>query len=67
MCALVLLSGLMTVVFGLEMRLGVHMCTTEESGIIHNGQHLGSAVNSFINQGEFVTMKMLSDCKSSMQ
>ena len=50
----------LTVVFGLGMRLRVHMRTTLENGILHNGQQLGRAVNSFIDQGKFVVMKTLS-------
>ena len=44
-------------VFGLGTRLHVHMHTTLESGVLHNGQQAGRAVNSFIDQGEFVAMK----------
>ena len=50
----------MTMVFGLGMRLCVHMHTTLENGILRNGQQPGSAVNCFTNQDEFVAMKMLS-------
>ena len=50
-------------VFGFEMKLCVHMCTLE-SGVLHNGQQPGRAVNSFIDQGEFVAMKTLSGCKA---
>ena len=39
------------------------MCTTLENGILRNDQQLGSAVNSFIDQGEFVAMKTLSGRK----
>ena len=41
----------------------VHMCTTLENGILRNGQQLGGAVNSFINQGKFVA-KTLSGHKA---
>ena len=50
----------MTVVFGLGTRLCVRMRTTFENGVLHNGQQPGRAVNSFIDQGEFVVMKTLS-------
>ena len=40
------------------------MCTTLENGILRNGQQLGRAVNSFINQGKFVAMKTLSGRKA---
>ena len=53
----------MTVVFGLGMRLRVHMGTTLETGVLRNGQKLGRAENSFINRDEFVTVKTLSGCK----
>ena len=36
--------------------------TTLENGVLRNRQQLGRAVNSFINQGEFVAMKTLSGC-----
>jgi len=36
------------------------MHTTFENGILCNRQHPGSAMNSFINQGEFGAMKTLS-------
>jgi len=54
----------MTVVFGLGTRLRVRMCTTLENGVLSNGQQLGRAENSFIDQSEFVAMKMLSGCKA---
>jgi len=54
----------MTVVFGLGMRLRVGMHTTLENGILRNRQQAGRAENSFIDQGEFVAMKMLSGRKS---
>ena len=38
----------------------MHMRTTFEIGILHNGQQPGSSVNSFIDQGEFGAMKTLS-------
>ena len=50
----------MTVVFGLGTRLRVRMRTTFENGVLRNGQQPGRAVNSFIDQGEFVVMKTLS-------
>ena len=52
----------MTVVLGLGTRLRVRMLTTFENGILHNGQQPGSAMNSFIDQGEFGAMKTLSGC-----
>ena len=52
----------MTVVLGLGTRLRVRMRTTFENGVLRNGQQLGSAVNSCIDQGEFRAMKMLSVC-----
>ena len=63
MCRLSLALRLMTVVFGLEMRLHVHMHAKLENGILHNGQQSGSAVNSSIDQGEFEIMKTLSGCR----
>ena len=56
---------LMTVVFCLGMRLCVRMHTTFENGVLHNRQQLGRAMNSFIDQGEFVAMKTLSGHKAS--
>ena len=50
----------MTVVFGLGTRLGVHMRTTLENGVLRNEELSGSAVNNFFDQGNFVAMKMLS-------
>ena len=50
----------MTVVFGLGTRPRVHMCTTFENGVLCNRQQPGSAMNSFIDQGEFGAMKTLS-------
>ena len=50
----------MTVVFGLGTRLGVHMRTTLENGVLRNEQLSGSAVNNFFDQGNFVAMKTLS-------
>ena len=50
----------MTVVFGLGTRLCVRMRTTFENGVLRNGQQPGSAVNSFIDLGEFGAMKTLS-------
>ena len=54
----------MTVVFGLGTRLHVCMCTTFENGVLCNRQQQGRAENSFIDQGKFVAMKMLSGCKA---
>ena len=54
----------MTVVFGLGMRVRVRMRTTFENGVLHNGQQPSRAENSFIDQGEFLAMKMLSGCKA---
>ena len=51
----------MTVVFGLGTRLRVRMRITFENGVLRNGQQPSSAVNSFIDLGEFGTMKALSD------
>ena len=50
----------MTMVFGLGMRLCVCMRTTFENDVLRNGQQPGSAMNSFIDQGEFGAVKMLS-------
>ena len=50
----------MTVVFGLGTRLRMRMRTTFKNGVLRNGQQLGSAVNSSIDQGEFRAMKTLS-------
>ena len=47
----------MTVVFGLQTRLCVRMCTRLENGVLHKRQQPGSAVNSFI---DLEAMKMLS-------
>ena len=41
----------------------MHMRTTLQNGVLHNGQQPGRAENSFIDQGEFVAMKTLSGCK----
>ena len=54
----------MTVAFGLGTRLCVRMRTTLENGVLRNRQQVGRAENSFINQDEFVAMKMLSGCKA---
>ena len=54
----------MTVVFSLGTRLRVRMCTTLENAVLRNGQKPGRAVNSFIDQGEFVAMKTLSGHKA---
>ena len=50
----------MTVVFGLEMRLHLRMCTILENGTLRNEQLSGSAVNNFFDQGNFEAMKTLS-------
>ena len=50
----------MTVVFGLRTRLYVRMHTRLVIGVLHNGQHKGSAVNSFISQGKLEALKTLS-------
>ena len=55
----------MTVVFGLGTRLHVRMRTRLENGVLRNGQQLGSAVNSFFDQGKFEAMKMLSGCEAA--
>ena len=39
----------------------MHMRTTFENGVLRNGQQPASAVNNFIDQGEFGAMKTLSD------
>ena len=44
------------------MRLHVRMRSRLENGILHNGQQLGSAVNSFFDQGKFEAMKTLNGC-----
>ena len=49
----------MTVVIGLGTRL-VHMRIRLENGILHNGQQLGSAVDSFFDHSKFEAMKSLS-------
>ena len=54
----------MTIVFGLGTKLCMCMCTTFENGILRNGQQPGSAVNSFIDQGEFVAMKTPISCRA---
>ena len=38
----------------------MHMCTKLENGVLRNGQQPGSAVNSFIDLGEFEATKTLS-------
>ena len=40
------------------------MRTTLENGVLCNGQQLDRVENSFIDQGKFVAMKMLSGCKA---
>ena len=40
------------------------MCTTLENGVLRNGQQQGKAENSFIDQGELVSMKTLSGHKA---
>ena len=39
----------------------MHIRTTFENGVLCNGQQPASAVNNFIDQGEFGAMKTLSD------
>ena len=53
----------MTVVVDLGTRLHVRMHTMA-SYTVRNGQQPGRAENSFIDQGELVAMKTLSDCKA---
>ena len=48
----------MTAVVG--MRVHVCMCTRLENGLLHNGQQLGSAVNSLFVHSNFKATKMLS-------
>ena len=50
----------MTVVFRFGTRLRVRIRTTFENGVLRNGQQPASAVNNFIDQGEFGAMKTLS-------
>ena len=50
----------MTVVFGLETRRHVRICTRLENGILCNGQQSGSAMNSSFDQDKFEAMKKLS-------
>ena len=50
----------MTMVFGLGTRLRVHMHTKFLNGVLSIGQQPGTAVNSFIDQGEFQAIKTLS-------
>ena len=38
----------------------VHMHTKLENGVLRNGQQLGSAVNTFLDNGKFEAMKTLS-------
>ena len=49
----------MTVVFGLGTRLRVRMRTTLENGVLRNEQPSGSAVNNFVDQGNFEALKTL--------
>ena len=51
-------------VFGLGMRLLLHMRRTLGNGVLRNGQQPGRAKNSFIDQGELVAMKTLSGRKA---
>ena len=51
----------MTMIFGLGTRLRVRMRTMFENGVLRNRQQPASAVNNFIDQGEFGAMKTLSD------
>ena len=46
-------------VFGLGMRLQVHICTKLENGVLHNEQQPQSVVNGFIDLGEFEAVKTL--------
>ena len=50
----------MTVVFGMGTRLCARMRKTFENGVLCNGQQPASAVNNFLDQGEFGAMKTLS-------
>ena len=56
-CALV--PRPITMVFGLRMRLHMCMRTKLKNGIWRNRQQFGSAVNHFINQGEFEVIETL--------
>ena len=47
-------------VFGLGMRLRVHMRTKLENGVLANGQPTQSVVNGFSDQGELEAAKTLS-------
>ena len=47
-------------VFGLETRWHVRICTRLENRILRNGQQSGSAMNSFFDQDKFEAMKKLS-------
>ena len=40
----------------------MRMRTTFENGVLRNGQQPASAVNNFVDQGEFRAMKTLSGC-----
>ena len=42
----------------------MHMRATLQSGVVCNGQQAGRAVNSFIDQAEFVAMKILGGRKA---
>ena len=50
----------MTVIIGLGMRLDMRMRTRLENAILHNGQQLGSAENSFVDHSKFEGTKLLS-------
>ena len=55
----------MTVVFGLDTRLHVHMRTILENDVLRKEQPSGSAVNNFFDQGHFEAMKTLSGCEAA--
>ena len=52
-------------VFDLETRLHVRMCTRLENGVLRNGQQPGSAVNSYFDQGKVEPVKTLSGCEAA--
>ena len=53
-----------TMMFGLETRLCVLMHTKPENVVLCNGEQLGGAINSFVNQCEFEAIKKLSGRKA---
>ena len=59
-----LIPRLMIVIFGLGMRLLVHMRTKLQNGALRNGQQPHSVVNAFIDQGEVEAMKTLIGCRA---